>query len=41
VFLPPWGKCEQWTVSVQHTEADVRVFLANLERMAADLRRAA
>ena len=38
VFLPPWGKCEQWTVSVQHTEADARLFLANLERMAKDLR---
>ena len=21
VFLPPWGKCEQWTVSVQHTRS--------------------
>lgn len=40
VFLPPWGKCEQWTVSVQHDEADVRLFLANLERMAADLQAA-
>ena len=20
VFLPPWGKCEQWTLSVQHTD---------------------
>jgi glutamate-1-semialdehyde 2,1-aminomutase len=38
VFLPPWGKCEQWTVSVQHTVDDVRAFVANLERMAADLR---
>ncbi|GAA1516090.1 aspartate aminotransferase family protein [Sphaerisporangium rubeum] len=38
VFLPPWGKCEQWTVSVQHTEADVRRFVVNLERMAAHLR---
>ena len=37
VFLPPWGKCEQWTVSVQHNVEDVRVFLANLERMATDL----
>jgi glutamate-1-semialdehyde 2,1-aminomutase len=39
VFLPPWGKCEQWTISVQHTEEDVRIFLDNLERMAADLRK--
>ena len=23
VFLPPWGKCEQWTLSVQHTDDDV------------------
>ena len=23
VFLPPWGKCEQWTMSVQHSPADV------------------
>ncbi|WP_037606176.1 aspartate aminotransferase family protein [Streptacidiphilus rugosus] len=38
VFLPPWGKCEQWTASVQHTDEDAQRFLANLERMAADLR---
>ncbi|GAA3799464.1 aspartate aminotransferase family protein [Sphaerisporangium flaviroseum] len=38
VFLPPWGKCEQWTVSVQHSETDVRRFVSNLERMAASLR---
>jgi glutamate-1-semialdehyde 2,1-aminomutase len=38
VFLPPWGKCEQWTVSVQHTVADTGLFLSNLERMAAELR---
>jgi glutamate-1-semialdehyde 2,1-aminomutase len=38
VFLPPWGKCEQWTVSVQHTIADVQRFLSNLDRMAADVR---
>ena len=23
VFLPPWGKMEQWTLSVQHTADDV------------------
>ena len=23
VFLPPWGKMEQWTLSVQHGPADV------------------
>ncbi|MCI0687425.1 MAG: aminotransferase class III-fold pyridoxal phosphate-dependent enzyme [Sporichthyaceae bacterium] len=38
VFLPPWGKCEQWTLSVQHTEDDARRFVANLETFAADLR---
>jgi glutamate-1-semialdehyde 2,1-aminomutase len=38
VFLPPWGKCEQWTASVQHTQEDARRFLANLERLAVDLR---
>jgi glutamate-1-semialdehyde 2,1-aminomutase len=40
VFLPPWGKCEQWTVSVQHTVDDVRRFVANLDRMAGELRSA-
>jgi len=29
VFLPPWGKAEQWTISVQHTDVDVDLFLAN------------
>ena len=38
VFLPPWGKCEQWTLSVQHTDDDVDRFVANLERFARDLR---
>jgi glutamate-1-semialdehyde 2,1-aminomutase len=38
VFLPPWGKCEQWTMSVQHTVDDVERFVANLQTMAADLR---
>src|SRR5262245_4432486 len=37
VFLPPWGKCEQWTISVQHTDSDVQRFVSNLERMASDL----
>lgn len=35
VFLPPWGKAEQWLLSVQHTEEDVDRFLENLERFAA------
>jgi glutamate-1-semialdehyde 2,1-aminomutase len=28
-FLPPWGKVEQWLMSVQHTEEDVDRFVAN------------
>jgi len=39
VFLPPWGKCEQWTMSVQHTEEDVDRFVANLETFARELRK--
>jgi glutamate-1-semialdehyde 2,1-aminomutase len=35
VFLPPWGKTEQWTLSVQHTDEDVDRFLANLDGFAA------
>ena len=38
VFLPPWGKCEQWTMSVQHTMEDVNRFVANLETFARELR---
>ncbi len=38
VFLPPWGKCEQWTMSVQHTDEDVARFVANLETFAIALR---
>ena len=34
VFLPPWGKIEQWLVSVQHTDADVDKFVANVETLA-------
>lgn len=37
VFLPPWGKAEQWTLSVQHDEGDVDRFLGNLTRMCRDL----
>lgn len=39
VFLPPWGKMEQWTLSVQHTPDDVAVAVANLDRFARDLHR--
>lgn len=38
VFLPPWGKSEQWTISVQHTEADVERFVDNLGAFAGALR---
>jgi glutamate-1-semialdehyde 2,1-aminomutase len=38
VFLPPWGKAEQWMLSVQHTEDDVDRFLDNFERFARALR---
>ena len=34
VLLPPWGKSEQWTLSVQHTDADADTFCANVERFA-------
>jgi glutamate-1-semialdehyde 2,1-aminomutase len=33
-FLPPWGKVEQWLISVQHTDADVDRFVANTEHLA-------
>ena len=39
VFLPPWGKMEQWTLSVQHTAEDVDRAADNLERFAQDLHR--
>jgi glutamate-1-semialdehyde 2,1-aminomutase len=36
-FLPPWGKVEQWLMSVQHTDADVDRFVANCDHLAASL----
>jgi glutamate-1-semialdehyde 2,1-aminomutase len=33
-FLPPWGKVEQWLVSVQHTEEDVDRFVDNCAHFA-------
>ena len=39
VFLPPWGKAEQWTLSVQHSEDDARRFVGNFEAFARALRR--
>ncbi len=38
VFLPPWGKSEQWTMSVQHTPDDIARLVANFERFARALR---
>jgi glutamate-1-semialdehyde 2,1-aminomutase len=29
VFLPPWGKIEQWLISVQHDEADIDCLIEN------------
>jgi glutamate-1-semialdehyde 2,1-aminomutase len=35
VFLPPWGKTEQWLVSVLHDDSDIERFVANFRRFAA------
>jgi glutamate-1-semialdehyde 2,1-aminomutase len=34
VFLPPWGKGEQWLLSVQHTDDDVDRYLETLDGFA-------
>jgi glutamate-1-semialdehyde 2,1-aminomutase len=34
VFLPPWGKVEQWLLSVQHDHDDVDRFATNFARFA-------
>jgi glutamate-1-semialdehyde 2,1-aminomutase len=34
VFLPPWGKVEQWLMSVQHTESDIDRLVDNFGRFA-------
>jgi glutamate-1-semialdehyde 2,1-aminomutase len=34
VFLPPWGKAEQWLLSVQHDAADAQRFVDNFARFA-------
>jgi glutamate-1-semialdehyde 2,1-aminomutase len=39
VFLPPWGKIEQWLISVQHDEADIDRFVANFGTFAAAIGR--
>jgi glutamate-1-semialdehyde 2,1-aminomutase len=38
VFLPPWGKGEQWMVSVQHRPDDADRFVENFAAFAAALR---
>ena len=34
VFMPPWGKSEQWTLSVQHTIEDAQRFVDNFRTFA-------
>ncbi len=34
VFMAPWGKSEQWTISPAHTYSDVDRFCGNVERFA-------
>jgi len=34
VFMPPWGKSEQWTLSVQHTSDDAQQFVDNFRAFA-------
>jgi glutamate-1-semialdehyde 2,1-aminomutase len=41
VFLPPWGKIEQWLISVQHDAGDVDLFTENFSAFAAAVRWAA
>jgi glutamate-1-semialdehyde 2,1-aminomutase len=35
VFLPPWGKVEQWLISVQHDAADIDRLVMNFRSFAA------
>ena len=35
VFLPPWGKIEQWLISVQHDAADIDRLVRNFRSFAA------
>ena len=39
VFLPPWGKIEQWLISVQHDESDVDLLVQNFAQFAAAISR--
>jgi len=41
VFLPPWGKSEQWTMSVQHTPADTQHYIDNVATFATAVAQAA
>jgi glutamate-1-semialdehyde 2,1-aminomutase len=34
VFLPPWGKVEQWLISVQHDESDIDRLVQNFRSFA-------
>ncbi len=38
VFLPPWGKIEQWLISVQHNEADIDRLVENFASFARAVR---
>jgi glutamate-1-semialdehyde 2,1-aminomutase len=38
VFLPPWGKSEQWLISVQHETADIDRLIGNFGVFAAAIR---
>ncbi len=38
VFLPPWGKIEQWLISVQHDEADIDRLVTNFAAFAQAVR---
>jgi glutamate-1-semialdehyde 2,1-aminomutase len=37
VFLPPWGKAEQWLISVQHDEDDITRFNRNVMTFASSI----
>jgi glutamate-1-semialdehyde 2,1-aminomutase len=37
VFLPPWGKSEQWLISVQHDESDIDRFNRNVLQFASSI----
>lgn len=39
VFLPPWGKGEQWLISVQHTEDDIDRYVETLDGFATAITR--